>query len=285
MWIGDTGATRHSTKYKQGGINSRPSTSKTRGISGQAIKPSMEVDFPGMYCDKAGDDQFAVKLRDVDVIPESHYNLISLTKLMEEGYMVIGTKKDGLSVEKKGLVIKFDIRIETPKGVLWCAYIRRPEDKGEVAAGMSNDNKGDNRPVKLNLAIKMSIDQAHAILGHSSEAKTRETAAALCILVTGGALKTCESCAISKAKHKNLNEESVGEKAVKYNGRVYHATVKESKENKSLGRKTVWHITAKETVNFKRSKFFGAKSDMPKDVRFHATRDVARASDFDHSTG
>ena len=72
MWISDTGATRHSTKYKQGEIDSRPSTSRTRGISGQEIKPSMEVDLPGMYCDKNGDDQFAVKLRDVDVIPESH---------------------------------------------------------------------------------------------------------------------------------------------------------------------------------------------------------------------
>ena len=28
----------------------------------------------------------------------------------------------------------------------------------------------------------------------------------------------------------------------------------------------VWHITAKETVNFKRSKFFVAKSDMPKNM-------------------
>jgi hypothetical protein len=35
MWISDTpGATSHSTKNKQGGINSRPSTSRTRGISG-----------------------------------------------------------------------------------------------------------------------------------------------------------------------------------------------------------------------------------------------------------
>ena len=101
MWIGDTGTKRHSTKYKQGGINSRPSTSRTRGISGQAIKPSMEVDLPGMYCDKNGDNQFAVKLRDVDVIPESHYNLISLTKLMEEGHKVTRNKKDGLSVKKE----------------------------------------------------------------------------------------------------------------------------------------------------------------------------------------
>ncbi len=134
-----------------------------------------------------------------------------------------------------------------------------------------SDDKDDNQPnksVKLNPAIKMSIDRAHAILGHSSEGKTRETAAALGILITRGALKTCKSCAISKARQKNVNEESVGVKAVKYNGRVYHdiVTVKENEEDKSLGQKTVWHITAKETVNFKRSKFFMAKSDMPKDM-------------------
>jgi hypothetical protein len=37
IWIGDTGATKHSTKYKQGGINPRPLTSRTRGIYSQAI--------------------------------------------------------------------------------------------------------------------------------------------------------------------------------------------------------------------------------------------------------
>jgi hypothetical protein len=209
---------------------------------------------------------------------------------MEEGHKVSGNKKDGLSVKKGGRVIKFDIRVETPKGVLWCTYIRQPEFKGEVAAGMSNDN-GDNQPnksVQLNSAIKMSIERAHAILGHSSKAKTRQTAAALGILITRGALKTCESCAIAKAKQKNVNEESAGEKAVKYNGRVYHdiATVKESKEDKSLGRKTVLHTTVEEIVNFKRSKFFRAKSKMPKDMCvFMQKRDVGQVSDFDHSTG
>jgi hypothetical protein len=61
----------------------------------------MKVDLPGMYCDKNGDDQFAVKLRDVDVIPESHYNLISVTKLTEEGHKVSGNKKDGLLSKKE----------------------------------------------------------------------------------------------------------------------------------------------------------------------------------------
>jgi hypothetical protein len=105
----------------------------------------MEVDLPGMYCDKNGNNQFAINLQDVDIIPESHYNLISLTKLMEEGHKVTGNKKDGLSVEKGRRVIKFDIRVKTPKGVLWCAYIRRPESEGEVAARMSN-KKSDSQP-------------------------------------------------------------------------------------------------------------------------------------------
>jgi hypothetical protein len=34
MWIGDTGAKKCSTKYRHGGINSRLSTSRMRGIYG-----------------------------------------------------------------------------------------------------------------------------------------------------------------------------------------------------------------------------------------------------------
>jgi hypothetical protein len=98
--MGDTGATKHSTKHRQRGINSRPSTSRTRGIFGQAVKPNAEVDIPGIYCDKNWDEQFAVKLRSVDTIPESHYNLISITQLMEEGYSVKANKKDGISAQK-----------------------------------------------------------------------------------------------------------------------------------------------------------------------------------------
>jgi hypothetical protein len=108
MWIGDTGALKHSTKHKQGGINSRPSTNRTKGIYGQAVKPSMEVDLPEMYCNKSSEDKFAVKHAYVDIIPESHYNLISITKLMEEGHKMTGNKKDGITVEKGTRVIKFD---------------------------------------------------------------------------------------------------------------------------------------------------------------------------------
>jgi hypothetical protein len=74
--------------------------SRTRGIYGQAVKPNAEVDLPGVYCDKKREEQFAVKLRNVDVIPESHYNLVSITRLKEEGHSVKANKKDRITVQK-----------------------------------------------------------------------------------------------------------------------------------------------------------------------------------------
>ena len=83
----------------------------------------------------------------------------------------------------------------------------------------------------------MNIEQAHAILGYASEDTTRRTAAALSMLITRDTLKTCKSCAILKAKQKNLNQESEGTKASKFNGQVYHdiATVKEGNKDKKPG--------------------------------------------------
>jgi hypothetical protein len=83
-----------------------------------------------------------------------------------------------------------------------------------------SDDRGDNQPneesmQELTLSIKMSIEQVHTILGHSSKGMTQKTAEALGILIMRGALKTCKSCAIAKAKQKNVNDESEGEKIVK----------------------------------------------------------------------
>ena len=52
--------------------------------------------------------------------------------------------------------------------------------------------------------------------------------------------------------------------------------MKEDGEDKKSGQKTVWHITAEETVNFKRSKFFVYKSEMPKDMCAFMQQEKAR---------
>ena len=96
-----------------------------------------------------------------------------------------------------------------------CAYIQQPESKREVAAGMSND-RGDNQPTEimqeLMLAIKMSIEGAHAILGNASKGMTRQIAATLGMPITRGTLKACKLCTFAKMKQKNVNNESKGEK-------------------------------------------------------------------------
>ena len=56
------------------------------------------------------------------------------------------TRKVGITAQKGGQIIKFDIRVETLKGVLWCAYINQPEPESKVAAGMI-DNKVDNQTI------------------------------------------------------------------------------------------------------------------------------------------
>ncbi len=50
----------------------------------------------------------------------------------------------------------------------------------------------------------------------------------------------------------------------------------EDDEDKKSGQKTVWHITAEETVNFKRSTFFVYKSEMPKDMCAFMQKEKAR---------
>ncbi len=57
---------------------------------------------------------------------------------MEEGHSVKANKKDKVTVQKGGQVIKFDIRVETRKGVLWCVYIKRNEPESEIAAESSD---------------------------------------------------------------------------------------------------------------------------------------------------
>jgi hypothetical protein len=51
--------------------------------------------------------------------------------------------------------------------------------------------------------LKMPIAKAHGILGHINEVKTREICEHLKINITCGSLKTCEACAIAKAKRES----------------------------------------------------------------------------------
>lgn len=123
-----------------------------------------------------------------------------------------------ITMTKGGLTIKFDIVIPTKNGALYCACLKRKQD--DVHGGI------------LGEGTEMNVAKAHALLGHCNELSTRRTASYLDWKITQGALKTCESCAIGKARQKNVPKQSSGEKAKEPNGRWFHdiATIKSEKE-------------------------------------------------------
>jgi hypothetical protein len=161
-----------------------------------------------------------------------------------------------------------DIRVKTPKGMLWCAHIKKNDSNGKVAAGsinnhyvaMSIESKKELKP-----ALRMHIGRAHAILGHANEDATQKMAVVLNMLITRGGLMTCESCAIAKAKQMNVNNESEGKKAQLFNGQMFHdiAIMKEDNNKKKLCQKSICYICVDKLIGFKRSKFFVYKNKMP----------------------
>jgi hypothetical protein len=91
--------------------------------------------------------------------------------------------KDGITAQKGGQDIKFDFRVEMPKRVLWCAYIKRNKTAESKIVAESSGFKSDHQPAEskkeLKSAIKINIERAHAILGQSNEDITQKTMAAL----------------------------------------------------------------------------------------------------------
>ena len=54
IWIGNTGATMHSTCCGAHGLNKRATTLSTTGVSGGSIKPSLQMDLDCIAINKDG---------------------------------------------------------------------------------------------------------------------------------------------------------------------------------------------------------------------------------------
>ena len=85
IWIGDTGATMHSSFCGAHGLNKRATTLSTTGVSGGSIKPSLQMDLDCIVIDKNGNAAGFVRLENVALLETSNYNLFSLSKLLNRG--------------------------------------------------------------------------------------------------------------------------------------------------------------------------------------------------------
>jgi hypothetical protein len=133
VWIGDTGASVHMTPHRSGMHDVKKSKhvdAITMG-NGKSEDSAVIGSVDGRLCDKNGNVLNDAKIIDVTThLPKAKYNLFSITKLQNNGW-TLGGNADAIWLTKGDVEIKFDIKIPTPKGVLYAMYHER---KTKIAA-------------------------------------------------------------------------------------------------------------------------------------------------------
>jgi hypothetical protein len=118
---------------------------------------------------------------------------------MQKGWKLEGDAT-GLKLKKNGNIIKFNIKIPTPMGVVYAIRIKRREEM--VMTGSDSRNE----PKKINLS------KAHQKLGHISIAETKRIGKSLNWNIVND-IKKCESCTFGKAKQESVIKKSNHETA------------------------------------------------------------------------
>jgi hypothetical protein len=90
--------------------------------NGEVLVAKKTGDIPSEICDKYGNVVTTGIVTDVALTKGSPFNRFSLTKAMQQGWIL-----GGITLTKGTNVLKFDIPIVTPKGVVYAMYMRRTE--------------------------------------------------------------------------------------------------------------------------------------------------------------
>lgn len=253
IFICDTGASSHATNSKKGATNIRMNGSSSLGHAGEAVETKMTIDIPGQFIGLDGSPGMVGTLTDCNYNPGLNFNLISLTRMLRKGgWKIVKGDHMGIVIEHpNGGDINFDVVIETPKGAIYaCRFIRT----AEVAT------------VNTEAGTTMNVHKAHGLLGHIGEEATRLTAKQLGWTITRGALGPCLHCARSKARQKNVTQESGSEKSHKPGERLYLdlsvvTVARDDGEEATILRKN-WKIVVCEATGKKWSDFTETKKGM-----------------------
>ena len=88
LWIADTGETVHDTPHHCGMTSIRKIVESDRMAvgNGQKMEPAVIGDVRGLVTNRNGQAQMKAVLNNIVHTPTSKHNLLSLTKLMSEGW-------------------------------------------------------------------------------------------------------------------------------------------------------------------------------------------------------
>jgi Reverse transcriptase (RNA-dependent DNA polymerase)/gag-polypeptide of LTR copia-type len=186
IWFADSAATSHMKNNTDGMCNLRNIDGKVKIGDGKQIEATLVGDFHGIIQLKDGSKK-KVKLTDVKVVPSLWCNLFSVIRGMQSGGK-LSNDKNSLTVTKGNIAIQFSLMAKNKEKSLLGVKIEA--ERKEVATVMK-------------CGTKININTAHTLLGHMSEAITRETCKLYGWEVIGK-LDVCEDCGKAKAKQRNV---------------------------------------------------------------------------------
>ena len=190
IFIGDSGASTHSTQHGQGLVHIHKGKDNDLVMigSGNLMKASVVGNLPGTICNKYGEAIRRGIMQHATHCPSIQCNIFSLTELLLEGWE-LGGDKESIWLKKGKSKIEFDIKLITQKGIIFCIYFKRTLSVTGISATIARINNG----------------KAHDILGHCNRRVTIETTEALNWVITGVESNPCMHCTAVKIKKKTLD--------------------------------------------------------------------------------
>ena len=211
------------------------------------MKALKQGKFRGIVKQANGIDKTVV-LQDVKYVPELWTNLLSLTKIMQNGGK-IESKENALMLVKANQEMIFDKKYKAGDGFTMGVEIEPIGEEISQVCAATNENRK-----------RMHIEDFHRLLGHPSEAKTRDTATWMNIELFGR-LDKCESCNLGKAKRKKIAKEAQNKSKIP--GQRLYIDLSSIRDESSGGKKH-WLLIVDEATDYKWSKFLRTKSELPK---------------------
>ena len=141
-----------------------------------------------IICNKHSQELGGVNIQDVMYSAKNGFNMFSITKRLKSGWKSGGNAYEiWISKDEKKMV--FDIKIETPKGIIFVIYFKRSGSPEDEVDAVTHDKE---------IAIIAAI--AHGLTGHIHEAQSWKIVTHLGNTWKRENMMPCAPCAMEKAK-------------------------------------------------------------------------------------
>ena len=241
-WIGDSGASCHITNDEKGMFNVIEIQESIQGSSG-TMPATKKNKLRVTVCQVNGLEQVHT-LWPVKFCSSAGANRLSLTCELSQRNKISSDEANNIVVTTPNSNIFLDRQIKTHDS--WVAgvdFLRNVNDKKAVSA---------------TALIKRDINDLHAELSHPLEAITRSTAKNFNIHVTG-IFKTCEDCALGKAKQRAMSKKAVPHLQILGERLFFDIS---SPSTPIFGGKCHWLLVIDDCSNYSWSFFLTEKSDL-----------------------